>query len=249
MNFINNNPVTKDKSEKKWEKDQSHLWEELKHAEAILVVKDDIKEKEIINEFFNENFNKIKAKLNKSINYDPCFFRGLILIIDFNDVIDLRDFSFKPNKLSFLKNYLKIFANKFFERNLISTLSVIGVKDYIAKAIVISSFDEKIFISDIEKNWPKEGSGKFSFYNSIYFCSEFITLIEERKEEKLHNYELAFIINSEDTYDSHSCLDHLTNFYVNLGIQINIFSFMYLPEMFIKAATITGGVALNKDLD
>lgn len=106
--------------------------------------------------------------MKNRISYQPSFFRGLILVVDFSEYLSVKDYTYIPTKLDFLKNYLLDFAKKYFEHNTITTLSLIGISDYIAKSIIPIVYDEINFKSALNENWPKAGSGYLSFYNGLY---------------------------------------------------------------------------------
>lgn len=156
-----------EKLEKVW--DSGFLWEELKYIENLNLNKKDI-DKELCNEFENYESTKLLEMINNRISYEPIFLRGLIIIVDFNETISERNTVFSPNKLDYLKEKILELGKQFFERNFLSSISIIGVSDYTAKSLIISCYDYVSFVKEMNEFWPKSGygSGSFSFYNSLY---------------------------------------------------------------------------------
>lgn len=169
-----------EKNEKAWEKDSGFIWEVLKSIDN-LSLSDNNKElnMELISEFDNFESNQLISDINERISYQPIFFRGLIVIIDFDENISKRNTIFYPNKLDYLKDRLLELGKLYFERNFLSSISIIGVSDYTAKVLITSCSDFKTFSKELMESWPKTGygSGSFSFYNSLYVSLNLISTV------------------------------------------------------------------------
>jgi hypothetical protein len=109
----------------------------------------------------------VLTKIKERVSYQPCFLRGIVMIVDFNDIITLRDYEFTPNKCDNLYSKILEFAKKFFEHNFLSCLTLIGLIDFQATTICALAYDYINFVQDINNNWPKFGSGKPSLYNAF----------------------------------------------------------------------------------
>lgn len=227
---------------KKWEKETNKSWNILKE----LCYSEEKNENVIYNNNLNQNhLNLVKKKINSNISYINNFLKGLIIIIDLNQNLCIQNFN-QRNKMDFLYDSLQNFIPKFFNQNFISNIVIIGVSDYKSFLIVPLSNDCETTLNYLKNNWPKEASGEFSIINSLSFCEEYISIMEDKKDEKLINYEIAFIINSNHSFDFNSYHELLQK-YLLFNIEINIFLFNnsnIIPNSYQSLTKIVDGILL-----
>jgi hypothetical protein len=102
-------------------------------------------------------------ELLKNLSYKYNFFRNLIIVIDFTEKLNANDY--KPNRFSFLYKKLEYLISNYFKFNLISTISVISMKNYLASLTSPFSNDSSKIIENLKKESCPEGFP--SIYNAL----------------------------------------------------------------------------------
>lgn len=68
-----------------------------------------------------------------------------------------------------------------------------------------------------------------------------MSILEDKKEEKIGNYDFAFIVSSSVTYNSSGIQEFIAKFSAQ-NIEVNIFSFENYLSVFSSASEITDGI-------
>jgi transcription initiation factor TFIIH subunit 2 len=174
-----------EKEKLKWEKDFTHNWNILKtintqlsnlslnttgnninNLEKIYFLNSHIDNEPIDNSYFRTDEKTQKSKqLNLSqLSFNFNYFRNLILVIDLSESAIRNDF--KPTRQRYLFEKLENFIKSYFKYNLISTMTIIAMKNYLATMISPLSSDPTQIIQNI-RSFDKEPSGFPSLFNAL----------------------------------------------------------------------------------
>ena len=133
----------------------SAMNEAISNIEGITTSMDDIEN--LKNEINNKN------KIQNNISYNFNYFRNLIIVVDLTERMNINDY--KPTRHKYLFKKLENFITNFFKYNLLSTITIIKLKDYTASIGCTYSSDPVIIIQSLKKQ--EEPQGFPSIYNAL----------------------------------------------------------------------------------
>jgi hypothetical protein len=155
------------------------------HSQSLTYPNETISRIAEITTSFCDEIPSQKNELLKNLSYKYNFFRNLIIVIDFTEKFKTNDY--KPNRYLFLYEKLEYLINNYFKYNLISTISVITMKNYIASLTSPFSNDPSKIIENLKKDSTPEG------YPSIYNALNVYEFLQ-RLQLNIFQYKISFIM-------------------------------------------------------